>query len=137
MKNTENARIYITNRQFDGTDFDTVKADYIGSFYEKDNKYYIFYKESEAKSCMIKLENERVTVKHSGESSAVMVYEKGKEHTFLYKMPYGALEMKIVTKSVTEKLTQTGGTIHLVYELHCGGVIQNDMKIEVTAAALS
>jgi uncharacterized beta-barrel protein YwiB (DUF1934 family) len=133
LKNTDNAVIEIINHQTDSGSSDTIETRYSGRFYENNGKFYIMYNESENVSCMIRTSGNTVTIKRSGEASSVMVCESGMEHSFLYKMPYGAMEMRIRTDSVKLSLNSRGGSIGLSYELYVnGGSIKNNMNIRVT-----
>lgn len=132
MKNTDNALISIRNLQTDGGESDVIDTRYKGRFYEKNGKYYIMYNENDSASCMIKADNDTVTVRRGGDASSAMVCKKGEECSFLYRTPYGAMQMKIKTDNVNISLGKDGGTIKLSYDLYVnGGCIKNNMDINI------
>lgn len=136
MKNTDNALISIRNLQTDGGESDVINTRCKGRFYEKNGKYYIMYNDDESASCMIKADKNTVTVRRGGDSSSAMVCESGKECSFLYRTPYGAMQMKIRTDYVNVSLGENGGSIKLAYDLYVnGGCIKNNMDINIKVAA--
>ena len=67
-----------------------------GSFYLKNDDYYITYKESEltglgSTTTTVKIEPERVTVLRFGETRSHMVFEEGQKHISYYDTAAGAL----------------------------------------------
>lgn len=136
LKNTDSAyRIIVSNKQTIDGETDTIDEMAYGDYYEKNGKQYIIYKtenDGDMASSVIKIEQDSITIKRSGSVNSVMVYKIGKKHHFMYRLPYGDIEMEIDTQRIISNLASGGGTIQLVYTL----TVQqekyfNDMKITV------
>lgn len=131
LKNTDNADITIINEQTMGEDFDAIETHARGKFYQKDGKFYLLYSDKEA-STVIKAENQTVSVRRRGAYESNMVYDKRRNHEFVYSTLYGKMAMTVVTRELEINLGENGGDIILDYELLMGsGVCRNNMKITV------
>lgn len=131
LKNTDNADITIINEQTLGDDFDTIETRVSGKFYQKDDKFYLLYSDKES-STTIKIEGQTVSVRRRGAYESHMVYDKQREHEFVYSTPYGKMAMTVVTRDLEINLGENGGYINLRYELLMGGEpCRNNMKITV------
>ena len=77
-----------------------------GSFFKKNDKYYLVYEESElsgmeGSTTTLKIEGEdRVGIRRFGSAKAEMNFEKGKTHSTAYETPYGIMEMNITTHRI-------------------------------------
>ena len=126
-----NAKILIKNRQKTEDGDEVLTVDVPCRFMFKGDTAYILYKD-EGVSSKIKTDGGTVTVTRMGEFSNEMVYQKGKKTSFLYKMPYGTLDMELKTNEVFVDLSENGGTIKLSYELLFSGTgSKNSMEITV------
>ncbi len=126
-----NAQIMIKNHQCseDGDEFFDIKEPC--KFLCKGNTAYILYK-SDGVTSKIKTEGKTVTVTRMGEFSSEMVYREGETTSFLYKMPYGSLDMSLKTKKAEVKISDNGGEIFLDYSLLFSGTeTKNSMRIEI------
>lgn len=127
-----NAKIIIENKQKseDGDEVFTQKLPC--RFMYKGKKAYILYK-SEGVTSKIRVEDNIVTVTRMGEFSNEMVYNEGDKRPFLYKMPYGEIEMELITERVFINLDENGGEIELRYTLLFSGTEnRNNMKITIS-----
>lgn len=124
MKNTDNYIITVTNKQTIDTQTDTITEAACGSFYEKNGKQYILYKtenEGDKTSVIIKLSSDVISIKRSGSVETVMEYRIGQKRSFLYRLPYGTIEMELETQKIVSDLNENGGRIELVYTLSAQG----------------
>ncbi len=136
MKNTDNEYIItVVNKQTIDSQTAEISETALGSFYEKNGKQYILYKienDGDRTSVMIKLTGDAVLIKRSGSAESSMEYRIGQKSSFLYKVPYGMIEMEIETQSIISRLDADGGYINLVYMLTAQGEKYfNDMEITV------
>lgn len=136
MKNTDNEyRIIVSNRQTIDNETDTIEEIAYGSYHEKNGKQYIIYRtenDDDSVSSMIKIDGREVVIKRSGSVNSTMIYKADEKKRFLYEIPYGTIEMEIDTQRIISNLTETGGTIELIYTLTVQGEEYfNDMKITV------
>ncbi len=127
MKNTdENAIITIVSKHISGNETDSIEIVTTGKFYQKGNKFYIFYNETEAMnmpncSVMMIAEGDKLIMKRSGEYEVKMTYATGEAESVVYYMPYGKVDMTLDTKSVVCDLVDSGGTVDLDYMLYISG----------------
>lgn len=125
-----NAEILIENKQISEDGNETFSVSAPCKFMKKDNVYYILYKH-EGVTSKIKTDGEEVIVTRMGEFSNEMVYKEGKTTKFLYKMPYGTMDMKLKTFKVLVNLSDDGGIIELSYRLLFSGT-KNDNSMKIT-----
>lgn len=127
-----NAKIKIENRQKSEDGDEIITQNLPCRFMYKGGKAYILYK-AEGVSSKIRVEGNRVTVTRMGEFSNEMVYITGERRPFLYKMPYGEIEMELATNSVFVDLDENGGEIRLSYKLLFSGTEnRNDLRITIS-----
>lgn len=128
--------IIVENRQTIGDHTDFLRTEAQGSFYRKDGKFYILYREEQdgvSTATMIKADGARVTVRRSGAYESRMEYETGREYPFAYATPYGQMRLTLVTKDLEITLGENGGSIRLQYELWIGDeAYDNQMTVKVT-----
>lgn len=135
LQNEANAIITIKSIQdFDGSS-DAVEVISEGSFYSKNGKYYIMYKDDATmgnSSSMIKVDGECVSIKRTGEYNSYFELKKGKKYSFVYHMPYGDMAMELEARKVEISLGENGGELSLCYLLDAGGNVQtNNINISV------
>ncbi len=134
MKNTDNEyRITVRNRQTIDNETDIIEETAYGSYYEKNGKRYIIYKtEDDETLSMIKADGSEILIKRKGSINSSMAYKAGTKKSFMYELPYGAMEMELETHRALYDLNESGGIIELVYTLTVQGEKYfNDMKITV------
>ncbi|MCC8159767.1 MAG: DUF1934 domain-containing protein [Oscillospiraceae bacterium] len=134
MKNTDNEyRITVRNRQTIDNETDIIEETTYGSYYEKNGKRYIIYKtEDDETLSMIKADGSEILIKRKGSINSSMAYKAGTKKSFMYELPYGAMEMELETHRALYDLNESGGIIELVYTLTVQGEKYfNDMKITV------
>ena len=137
LKNTkENATIELVSKRFAGEDSDEIKFTTGGGYYIRDGKFYITYQEHADMGMgdcriLLKVENETVTMRRTGEFQTVMVYKLGEITDFVYRVPFGTLNFKIKTLSIENSLSDAGGVLSFCYELFASG---EQTRNEITVA---
>lgn len=130
--------IIITNIQKSGSEKQEFTQKASCRYMEKGGVYYILYSETEESlagdvKTKIKAEKNTVTITRTGGYINEMVYKENSENTFLYKMPYGAIEMTLKTHTVKINLDESGGSIELSYTLsYSGEKNQNSIIIQIS-----
>ncbi len=96
-----------------------------GRFYKKAGEYFLRYEESE----LTGLEGTRTTIKATGDSVSVirtgkypsqMFFNVGEKRMALYDTGFRGLTVVVNTKSVDNKLCDSGGKIDVLYEVEVG-----------------
>ena len=136
LKNTDNEYIIaVVNKQMIDGHTEEISETACGRFYEKNDKQYILYKiesDGDRISVMIKIDNDTVIIKRSGSVQSSMEYRIGGKRSFLYRLPYGEIEMELETQQIISSLTPQGGKVKLVYTLSMQGEeYYNDTEITV------
>lgn len=138
LKDTkENAQITLLSVQSDGNEKEEMNFDTLGGFYQRDGKFYITYSEHRDMGMgnsriVLKIEPDTITMRRMGDFQTVMVYKMGEVTEFIYRVPFGELNLKIKTTGIKNELTEKGGTLNFRYDLFAGGdVTHNDMTITV------
>ena len=127
LKNTkENATIELISRRVAGEDSDKIEFTTEGGFYMRDGKFYITYREHADmgmgdSGILLKVEPDMITMRRSGDFQTVMVYKLGEITEFIYRVPFGELNLKIKTLEITNSLTDDGGKLYFCYELFAAG----------------
>ena len=138
MKDTkENAFITLVNNQKSGGESEKIEFSSKGSFYKKEDVFHITYKEHSEMGMgdsrvFLKIEKDKITMRRMGEVNTMMSYELDRITEFLYRMPFGEMNIKIKTEKITNNLTEQGGNLDFSYVLLMnGGEIYNDMSLSV------
>ncbi|CDM69441.1 hypothetical protein CM240_2304 [Clostridium bornimense] len=110
-----------------------------GNFYEEDGVFYAVYEETEISGMegtitTIKIEGNKVFLNRKGSLNSEMIFEEGKSTYVLYETPYGTLDMKITTDSITGEIKESGGELALEYILEFPGQapIKTNLKISIS-----
>lgn len=141
LKNT-NASIKIKSVVFQNGEKLEIDMVSDGSYYIKNNNYYILYNESkqselDGTTTIVKTDGTSVWVNRRGSVKSNMVYSVGKKHTALYKFNFGALSMETYTNSIDIKLDNKGGYININYLLDMGGnKSENNLNINIKGIKL-
>lgn len=118
---------------------DTTELFTNGSFYKKNNHYYITYDESgatgfENSKTTLKVEgNNKVTLIRSGVSRSHLVIQKGSRNVGIYGTVAGELAIGVNAKVIDSKLDENGGDLFFSYSLDVNSSLlsENEIKISV------
>lgn len=126
--------IKVINHQTIDRETDIIEEKGIGSYREKNGKYYIVYdvnSEENSSHVTVIVDGSIVKIKRSGETAASeMVYDTERDTVFKYNTPYGSINMEIKTIRIHNGLTQDGGVLKIVYTLVMQGMsTYNDTEI--------
>lgn len=116
-----------------------------GKFYIKEGQFYFTYEESELSGMegtrtLLKLGEERVTMRRFGQNDSELTFEAGIRYDALYKTPYGNFDMEVVASKVDFQVDEEGNAdIELIYEISIRGLGENKtyMKIKAKPAGVN
>ncbi|NLL91305.1 MAG: DUF1934 domain-containing protein [Ruminococcaceae bacterium] len=131
--------ITIDGTQVGEDEEDRVSLSTFGSFYKKDNVYYITYEESAATGfegdvTSLVIDSDRmVTVNRTGVSNTHMVIEKGIRHMSYYTTDFGDIRLGIRADKIENQLNDNGGQLKLRYTLDINSMdlTTNELNINV------
>ena len=133
--------IKITGVQKADGDSDRVELLTTGSFYKKDDSYYILYDESEATGfdgshTVLKYDEarRRVTMTRSGATHSQLIIEEGCRHQCNYDTGYGSLIIGVSCDRLTSHLTEEGGEIAFGYSLDVNTALTSENQVHVQVA---
>ena len=132
------AVITILGTQFVDGDKDTVELTTIGSFYRKNDVYYLTYQETETtgfagQRTTLKLEgDQRVTMIRFGGGESSLNIEKGVRHQCQYDTGYGPLLIGVNGEEIESALTDEGGTYRFKYSLDINTALVSTNEIRLT-----
>ncbi len=112
-----------------------------GSFYKKNNNYYITYDESETtgfsgSKTTLKVEgNDKVTLMRSGSVKSHLIIENGLRNVGHYGTHEGDMMIGVYTKSIDSSLSDNGGDLYFSYALDINSslISENEVFINVKA----
>ncbi len=132
----ENALINIKSLITTDGEEETVDLITTGSFYEKNGKYYIVYKESEATgfegyTTTMKAWKNGVSITRYGERPSTLVIEKGAANLCNYPTQFGNIVLDINGIGIDNKLNTHGGDLEFEYSLNTNGMLVSENYITV------
>lgn len=108
----------------------------IGSFYKRQENYYIVYQESEATgmagvSTTLQVEKNKLTLNRMGAAEQRQIFESGVLHHSTYVTQYASFYLGALAEEMEIGLTELGGHITLKYKLFADDkkVSQNTLMI--------
>ncbi len=112
-----------------------------GSYYIKDGKYYICYRESEATGfdgsmTTVKVWNGGASITRYGKHHSCLMIEKGITNLCNYNTPAGSIVLDINGVEIESKLDENGGDINLAYTLNSGGLLISENSITMNIKEL-
>ncbi len=124
------------NIDIDG-DIDKVTLTTVGSYYKKNGKYYICYKDTEStgyEGCTTTLkawENGVSMTRFGKEANSNLVIEKGAINICNYQTIAGPMVLDINGIDIENNLTDNGGDLSFAYSLNAGGMLISENKVNV------
>lgn len=133
--------IKIKGTQIADGDRDVVEVLTTGSFYRRDNNYFIIYDESEATGfngaktvLKVDADNGRVTMSRTGAVKSRLVIEKGKRHQCSYDTGYGSLTVGVLGSALRSSLSDVGGSISFGYSLDINTALTSENRVDILVA---
>lgn len=103
-----------------------------GTYYEKNNKKYLSYDETEltgmeGSRVVLIIYKEQVEMHRFGTTKAKMIFKLGKKTKTNYKTPYGLFKMEVVTNQLIVNLKE--GHIKIDYDLSIKGLSEGHNQL--------
>ncbi|MBQ8604900.1 MAG: DUF1934 domain-containing protein [Oscillospiraceae bacterium] len=139
----ENYLITIEGFMNMGDDADSVSLTTVGSFYRKNGKYYIVYKETEAtgfEGCTTSLkvwESGVSMTRYGGQATSNLIIEKGALNLCNYQTVAGPIMLDINGIDIVSNLNDNGGSLSFEYSLSSSGMLISENKVNVTVKEIN
>jgi uncharacterized beta-barrel protein YwiB (DUF1934 family) len=77
-----------------------------------------------------------VSMKREGGVNAIMMFQEGRKHHFIYDTPFGSISMGVDTYSILNDLDEFGGNLVIRYGVDMDGaqVSRNTFKVNIREA---
>ena len=105
-------------------DEEKTDSDAVGFYHFFEDRILITYSEDTEGGRVdseIEIEDSAVTVKRNGALVSELVFEEGKSHSSLYKIPPYTFDALVTAKKIRRNLSREGGTLDLHYVMNIGG----------------
>lgn len=126
---------------FDG-DRDVVEVMTTGSFYRRDQSFYIIYDESEATGfqgakTILRYEAaaSRVTMSRTGTHNSRLIIEKGRRHQCSYDTGEGFMTIGVLGSTLKSTLGDEGGNIFFGYSLDINAALTSENTVDIQVNA--
>ena len=139
----ENYLITIEGFMNMGDDTDSVSLTTVGSFYRKNGKYYIVYRETEAtgfEGCTTSLkvwESGVSMTRYGGQATSNLIIEKGALNLCNYQTVAGPIMLDINGIDIVNDLSDSGGSLSFEYSLSSSGMLISENKVNVTVKEIN
>ncbi len=129
----------ILKERSDGDENDVIEMMVGGEYSFRNGTHYLLYEETmegftETTKNLVKVCPNFMEVRKKGTVNVTMTFEKGKQHTALYKTPFGILEMEFNTKDVRVDAVGKCMEICAEYVLGMNGTAISDCKMQMRIA---
>ncbi|MBQ7751597.1 MAG: DUF1934 domain-containing protein [Clostridia bacterium] len=138
MKNTkECATIHIVNSQIMGGEKSRMEFNSECEFYKNNGDIFITYQEphengTEGARVFLKIQKNSVCMRRMGDFKSVLTYDKSKITDATYRTPFGAVDMRIKTSLIENKLSESGGSLKINYTLYLADdEIENEILLKI------
>ncbi|MCQ2494140.1 MAG: DUF1934 domain-containing protein [Lachnospiraceae bacterium] len=121
-----------------GADRNTVVSECKGMYFEKNDKKYIKYSETDSESgevrnSLIVIDGHNVTVEHKGHTDAKMIYEIGNTTRSMYVTPAGSMLLEIFTRGIDIEERGNRLSLSIDYEMGFGDGEKEPARIVIEA----
>lgn len=122
MKDNAKIKIITLSEPVDGSEKDRFELETLGSFYEKNGKFYIIYEETELTgfkdtTTTVKISKDAVLLTRKGGVDTRMEFELNKKRLCNYNTPYGAIPVATELSELSSSLSDKGGAVKIKYSL--------------------
>ena len=119
-------------------DENVIELTTVGQMAFKNGKYYLFYNDNElpgqngVKTTLKADGNRLVVMNRSGMLESRLIIEKGRRSKCFYATEYGQLVLGIFGESITNTLTDNGGSLNMCYTIDVDNGLLSRNKVEIT-----
>ncbi len=127
--------IKISGLQPDVQGDDPIEMTSVGTCMQREGVWYLSYDEEDdgrLSKCRIKATQDSVELTKQGHITTRLVFTPGEVFEALYTTPYGDLDMKMLTKSLSIREEDDVLNIELIYELGLNGQFISNCELNIS-----
>lgn len=127
--------ITITGLQPEVQGDDAIEMTSVGTCMHRDGVWYLSYEEEDdghLSKCRIKATEKSLELTKAGHVTTRLVFTPGEVFEAIYTTPYGDIDMKMLTKSLTFHEEENSLSTALIYELGINGQFVSDCKLNIS-----
>ncbi len=112
------------------------RASHPGTMRISDGEVALTYKENtegDPVTCSVTAKAGTVTVRRNGAVVSTMVFDEREIYKTVYCVPPYKFDMEIKTKRVKNSLSESGGTLEILYEMDIGGA-KKETRMKITVS---
>ena len=133
---TKEVLICVSGLQFELEEDEALEVVSQGEYYFRNGKHYVTYEEfqeesTQPTSVLLKLSEHKMEMLKKGETNVHMLFEEGKQHNAMYRVPFGNLLMGINTTSLKMTETETEINAEILYGLDINYAHVSDCQIKI------
>ena len=112
---------------------DSVRTIAKGHHYFHRGKHYVIYEDDAVQDGKDGSEGSRVStvLKIGGALEQEQRFEKGREHTSIYRTPYGNIDLSVRTEALSVDYGEVAGRIDIRYGLWVNGAFQSQNRLHI------
>ena len=131
---SRSVNINVKSKQDDGVDEEEIVTKNSGELYQKDDTYYLKYKENseglEGVKTTLKIKEGKLTLIRQGKVRTIQKFEPETRTEFDYNTPYGTMKLALEVEKWNLDINQGSGRIHLEYAVYSQeGLVSNNQLI--------
>ncbi len=132
----KDAKISIRGRQTVDGESDVVEVFTQGSFYKKNDVYYIVYESKEdtgfkGTTTTVKIEKNKVVMLRSAPTESQLIIEKGNRHLCSYNTGYGNVMIGINGSKIDVDLSERGGRVRFKYTIDVNSALLSSHEVSI------
>ncbi len=115
---------------------DSIRTVAKGHHYFHRGKHYVIYEDETVQegskvSTVLKIDGGMMTLLRKGILEQEQRFEKGREHTSIYRTPYGNIDLSVRTEALKVDYGEVAGRIDVRYGLWVNGAFQSQNRLHI------
>ena len=115
---------------------DSIRTVAKGHHYFHRGKHYVIYEDESLEqgkkiSTVLKIDTGMMTLLRRGPLEQEQRFEEGREHTSIYRTPYGNIDMAVRTEELSVRYGEVAGSVDIRYGLWVNGAFQSQNRLHI------
>lgn len=115
---------------------DSIRTEAKGHHYFHRGKHYVIYEDESLQqgtkiSTVLKIDEDMMTLLRRGPLEQEQRFEAGREHTSVYRTPYGNIDLAVRTEALSVHYGDVAGSVDIRYGLWVNGAFQSQNRLHI------